>query len=223
MSDDAPGCSKADVLVVDDDELLQSLFVRLLSTRGYSVIGPAANAVQALELAQREKPDLALLDIKLPGETDGIELARKLRSAMDLAICFVTACKEDDVFSRARSIGPYFFLYKPFDPRTLVCNIELALQDRDKRAYLPDRSAINGVSIESAVNTPWAIRWHLDTRKASIALLMMRGLHDKEISERLGLPYRTVRTCATKVLARAEARSRAELLPRASSTKIDDS
>jgi DNA-binding LytR/AlgR family response regulator len=134
------------VLVVEDDELTAMQLTMLLSQLGYYVVGPAASMAEALALAGREAPDVALLDVHLGGNPahDGVALARQLLQQQGpLPLLFLTAAADPATFARARAVGPFAYLIKPPDAGALQRALELALLQfaRPQEAALPEWTA----------------------------------------------------------------------------------
>ncbi|MFH1035794.1 MAG: PAS domain S-box protein [Pseudomonadota bacterium] len=116
------------ILVVEDDELFRSLMSRYLEALGYPSPLLAGEARGGLELAARERPSLALVDIGLPGDMDGIEAARQLRAQMGIPVIFITGSGDSDTIERARAAQPVGYLLKPFDRATLHAAVETGLE-----------------------------------------------------------------------------------------------
>lgn len=107
------------IMVVEDDALIALDMVSLLEDLGHEVIAEAADAVTAWELAAGEKPDLALVDIRLARNTDGGQLALKLYDKLGIRSLFVSGSITDDFRSAMAAINPIGFLGKPVTHRTL--------------------------------------------------------------------------------------------------------
>jgi CheY-like chemotaxis protein len=117
------------ILVVDDDEDLRVLVMRLLQLEGYRLIG-ATSGVQARQRALEESPDLVLMDIGMPG-MDGLTALWKMREDAELAhvpVIILTAYDSYDLRAEAASAGCQDYLVKPFDPADLTAMIERVLQ-----------------------------------------------------------------------------------------------
>lgn len=117
----------ADVLVVEDDLLIADDIMATLETAGFDVIGPARSAREALDIVAGRQPDIAVLDIRIDGPVDGIDLARALKKAGVTAIVFVSASGEPSILNRAREVRPVAFLHKPLAPDRLVACMRTAL------------------------------------------------------------------------------------------------
>ena len=113
-------------IVIAEDEAIIRLDLReLLEEEGYQVVGEAGRGDQAVELARNLRPDLVILDVKMPG-MDGIEAARQITSEGVCAVLMLTAFSQREVVEQARDAGAVAYLVKPFQKQDLVPAIELA-------------------------------------------------------------------------------------------------
>lgn len=115
------------LLIVEDDPLVASCIEEFLDGSGYGVVGIAASASGAMALAEEHLPDLALVDIRLTGPLDGIELACLLRQKYSVPTIFLTGLDDQDTIRRASIARPLGFLIKPFRPSQVFNAIEQAL------------------------------------------------------------------------------------------------
>ncbi len=95
-----------------------------LTRLGFKVVGTAVSHEQALELARAERPDVVILDVHLPGVSDGIETGRQIREFLDCKIVFVTGSSDPDTIRSAQSLGPLAILDKPLMPEELANAIQ---------------------------------------------------------------------------------------------------
>jgi CheY-like chemotaxis protein len=107
------------VLIVEDDPILTLDLIELLEEWNYGVCGTATNAAAAMQLAARHRPDLALIDVGLRGEMDGIELAVRFRRDFALPSIIITGALSADLEQRAQPARPAGFLSKPYMPDEL--------------------------------------------------------------------------------------------------------
>lgn len=114
------------ILLVDDDPDLLSVTGFALQQAGFLVI-KAANGAEALQAFAAEQPDLAVLDINMPG-MNGFELARRLREQSDLPVLMLTVRNEEQDVVRALELGADDYLAKPFSPKILVARIRALLR-----------------------------------------------------------------------------------------------
>jgi CheY-like chemotaxis protein len=121
----------ARILIVEDEQLVARHLKLALEDDGYEVAGVADSAAQALAVAETERPDLVLMDIRIRGDMDGIDTASMLRAELGLPIVFLTANADDPTLQRALQVGPGGFLTKPFNSERVHHAIQVALGQRD--------------------------------------------------------------------------------------------
>jgi response regulator NasT len=114
------------VLVAEDEALIRLDLVEMLREEGYQVVGQAGDGEEAIKLAAELKPDLVILDVKMP-KLDGIEAASKITGDRVAPVVILTAFSQRDLVERARDAGTMAYLVKPFAKRDLVPAIELAI------------------------------------------------------------------------------------------------
>lgn len=119
--------SPARVLVVEDEPLFADQLEMALQQLGYAPVGPASSAQLALALHRTEHIDLALLDVQLRGETDGVQLAEQLLAHRPVPIIFLTSRTDAETFGRAQQLHPAAYLTKPVTPEALQRAIALAI------------------------------------------------------------------------------------------------
>ncbi len=114
-------------LVIAEDEALIRLDLKeTLIDEGYQVVGEASDGAEAISLVRSLEPDLAILDIKMPG-TDGLVAAREIIGEQLAAVVILTAFSQRDLIEQARDVGALAYVVKPFHRNELVPAIELAL------------------------------------------------------------------------------------------------
>ena len=110
------------VLIVDDDEFIRKLIATTLEDVARLELHEAADGIEAIEVARRERPRLVFLDVDMPG-VDGIDACRRLRedqATSDATIVILTAAHGDGVEAQAEEAGADLFLTKPFSPLDLL-------------------------------------------------------------------------------------------------------
>ena len=114
----------ARILVAEDEAIIRLDLVEMLREAGYEVVAQATNGVEAVALAKETKPDLAILDVKMP-EMDGITAAE---SIIEIApVLMLTAFSQKELVDRARDAGAMAYVVKPFGINDLVPAIEIAM------------------------------------------------------------------------------------------------
>jgi DNA-binding response OmpR family regulator len=119
------------VLIVEDNLLLAINTEDYLTAAGFEVVGIAVSAVEAVALAERHKPDLAVMDIRLPGGADGIDTAVILREKYGIPSVFASAHSAPEMKDRASLAMPAGWLTKPYAMGDLVAVLSSALKPRD--------------------------------------------------------------------------------------------
>ena len=114
------------IIVAEDEAIIRMDLIEMLREAGYNVIGEAANGREAISLARHLKPDLAILDVKMP-EIDGISAAEVITSEKLAAVLMLTAFSQRELVERARDAGAMAYLVKPFSISDLTPAIEMAL------------------------------------------------------------------------------------------------
>jgi len=123
------------LLIVEDDWLIAAEIEASVQAAGFRVAGTAVSADEAIALAERHRPDLVLMDIRLLGPRDGIDAAIEIRQRLDIPSLFVSAHQNDPgTGARARAARPLGWVAKPFSARQLVEAVEnAARQERSRR------------------------------------------------------------------------------------------
>lgn len=116
-------------ILIVDDELWAALDMEWVVRKlRHEVIGPAATAEEAIELAEAARPDLVLMDIRLANDSDGVAAAVEIRQRFDIPSLFVSAHGDPTTRKRAIAARPSGFIEKPFTPESLAVAIEAALK-----------------------------------------------------------------------------------------------
>lgn len=125
---------KVKILIVEDEMLIGAKISLFLSELGYEVTALLPRAEEALVHIHEDLPDLALLDIQLRGDMDGIALAEILHTQHKIPVIFLTANTDDATFNRAKAAKPFAFLAKPFRKTELQRALELAITRMESEA-----------------------------------------------------------------------------------------
>lgn len=118
----------AKIMIVEDESIIAFNMQQRLMHLGYEVPVIVDSGNEALRVAQDERPDLVLMDIRIKGDIDGIETAARLREVSPVPVVYLTAYSEDLTLVRARATRPYGYLLKPFQEREMHATIQMALE-----------------------------------------------------------------------------------------------
>lgn len=114
------------VVIGDDESIIRMDLCEMLEEAGHTVVGEAADGVEALEIVRREKPDIVLLDIKMP-RLDGIHAAKMIQYERIAPVLLLTAYSQQDVVDKAKDSGVLGYLVKPISPLNLLPAMEIAI------------------------------------------------------------------------------------------------
>ena len=113
------------IVIAEDEALIRLDLKETLAEEGYDVVGEAGDGAEAITLVEKLRPDVAILDIKMPG-TDGLTAARSIIDQRLAAVVILTAFSQRDLIEQARDAGALAYVVKPFHRNELVPAIELA-------------------------------------------------------------------------------------------------
>lgn len=124
------------ILVTEDESIVRKDIERCLVNLGYNVIASADNGEDAIELALKHKPDLALMDIMIKGDMNGIAAAEEIKRNLDIPVVFLTAYADENTLNEAKLAEPHGYILKPFKDVDIQTAIEMALHKHGKEQEL---------------------------------------------------------------------------------------
>ena len=188
------------VLIAEDEALIRLDLREMLVEEGYDVVGEAGDGETAVRLAEEHRPDLVILDIKMP-IMDGLAAAEKIAGGRLAPVVILTAFSQRELVERARAAGAMAYLVKPFQKSDLVPAIEIAaarfaemtalesevasLADRLETRKLVER-AKGALMTTYSMTEPQAFRWI--QRTAMDHRMTMRDVADRIIAETAAEP-----------------------------------
>jgi two-component system, response regulator PdtaR len=128
------------VVIAEDEAIIRLDLKEILEAEGYEVVGETGRGDEAVELVARHQPDLAILDIKMPG-IDGIEAARRISADQRVAVLILTAFSQRNLIEEARDAGVAAYLVKPFQRNELVPAIDVAVARFEEYRAIEDEHA----------------------------------------------------------------------------------
>lgn len=136
------------VVIAEDEAIIRLDLRETLEEEGYEVVGETDRGDEAVELVRRLSPDVAILDIKMPG-LDGVSAAREIAGERRAAVVILTAFGQRDLIERARDAGAMAYLVKPYERTDLIPAIEVAMARFSEMTELHDRA----VELEGQLET----------------------------------------------------------------------
>jgi len=141
------------VLVVDDEAIITMQLEEKISSMGYKVVGMASSGEDAIAKARTTRPDIVLMDIVMPGKTNGIAAAKVIHDELSIPVVFITSYADDKIIAEVKQVNPYGYIVKPFNELELKATVELALfRKKNEMNALPKRGAQKGRLPEKAHN-----------------------------------------------------------------------
>ncbi|MFG1696505.1 response regulator [Nonomuraea sp. NPDC049309] len=197
------------VVVADDQALIRGSFTVLVDSEpDFEVVGEASNGAEAVEVALAQRPDVVLMDVRMP-EMDGIEATRRIKDVSRVLV--VTMFDLDAYVYDALRAGASGFLLKDTPPADLLEAVRVIA--RGDALLSP---AVTRRLIEEFTRTPVMPRVKglngVTEREKEVLVLIARGLSNNEIAAHLHVSLATVKTHITRLLAKLEARDRAQLV-----------
>ncbi len=202
------------LVVVDDHALFRAGLISLLSEMpDFKVVGEAGNGKDALELVERTRPDVVLLDVNMP-VMDGVEAVENLRRLPQgdkLHILMLTISKSDEDLLGAIAAGADGYLLKNAEPEELEQAIRLVQQGMSVLSPQVTRQVFKAVSVEASR----APDMGLSSREMEVLECLAQGMTTVQIGERLFISENTVKTHVRHILEKLEASNRAEAVSKA--------
>ncbi|HLI36535.1 MAG TPA: response regulator transcription factor [Streptosporangiaceae bacterium] len=203
------------VILADDQALVRAGFVALLDAEDdIEVIGEAADGREAVQLAQRARPDVVLMDIRMPG-LDGIEATRRIAAEPGLAathVVILTTFDLDEYVFEGLRAGAAGFLVKDTEPSELIRAVRVVA---DGEALLSPKITLRLIGEFASRSRSVRRVPGLDTltaREREVVILVAGGLSNEEIAAKLYMSVSTAKTHATRAMAKLGARDRAQLV-----------
>jgi DNA-binding NarL/FixJ family response regulator len=203
------------ILVADDQMLVRAGFGALLGAEdGVEVVGEAADGAQAVSLARSKRPDVVLMDIRMPG-LDGLEASRRILSdpaLADVRIVILTTFETDEYIFEAIRLGASGFLVKDTEPADLIKAIRVVAAGESLLSPGVTRRLIE--EFARRAKEPLALPGidDLTEREREVMGLVALGLSNDEIAQRLVVSPATAKTHVSRIMIKLGARDRAQLV-----------
>jgi DNA-binding NarL/FixJ family response regulator len=203
------------VLLADDQALVRAGFRALLDAQpDITVVGEAGNGAEAARLAAETRPDVVLMDIRMPG-TDGLEATRRITSDPGLAatrVLILTTFDEDEYVFEAVRIGASGFLVKDTEPVELLRAVRVVAEGEALLSPGVTRRLIGEFARRARPGRSMRELDRLTSREREIVALVAEGLSNDEIAARLVVSPATAKTHVSRAMVKLAARDRAQLV-----------
>ncbi len=193
------------ILIVEDDPIIAEDLYSLLTTHDYKVSDVVHNGPDALDALINKQPDFGILDIHLGGGMTGIDVAEVIHNKYHIPYIFLTSFDDEETLSAAQAHGPYGYLVKPFQDRTLLTTIKIAQTN-----YLSTKK-ITEVSKKAMEDN---IKQKLTSQEYNIITMLVEGLSYRQIGELCFISSNTVKYHAGNIYSKCGINGRAELAGR---------
>ena len=204
-----------EVLLADDQALVRGGFRALLDAEDdIAVVGEAGNGREALSLTREKKPDIVLMDIRMP-ELDGLAATREVASDIRLAgvrIVILTTFEIDEYVFEALRSGASGFLVKDTEPIDLLAAVRLVASGEALLSPSVTRRVIEEFASRAKEPPPTGPLEELTEREREVMALVAGGLSNEEIAERLVVSPATAKTHVSRAMVKLAARDRAQLV-----------
>ena len=203
--------------VADDQALVRAGLETIIThSDGLELVGEAGNGLEAVELAREQRPDVLLMDIRMP-MVDGIEATKRIVADPDLTdvrVLILTTFDTDEYVYAALRAGASGFLLKDVPPEELVAAIRVLAEGEALLAPSITRRLIAEFAVRPAIADDRTIRGLelLTGREREIMIEVGRGLSNAEIADALVVSHATVKTHVSRILTKLGARDRAQLV-----------
>jgi DNA-binding NarL/FixJ family response regulator len=204
------------VVLADDQDLVRAGFRSLLETEdGIEVVGDASNGTEAVELARAMRPDVVLMDIRMP-EVDGLEATRQITADPNLSavkVLILTTFEVDEYVFDALRAGASGFLVKHTQPAELVRAVRVVAEGEALLSPgITRRLIAEFTSLSARTGTAPVEVAFLTEREREVVALVAEGLSNDEIAAALAVRPATARTHVSRAIVKVGARDRAQLV-----------
>ncbi len=193
--------SKLRILIVEDEPAIAEHIAAYLDTSDFEVSAIAYDSEDALTELQSNTPDAVILDINLDGDTDGITIAQLINDTYHIPFLFLTAHSDRHTLSRAKDVNPGGYIVKPFNERTLLASVEIAIANHSSQINR-QQPQLAAHKINAALIEP------ISEREFDVLKLLYQGITNKQISEQLFISENTVKTHLKNIYLKLDASTR---------------
>ena len=174
------------VLIIEDEPIIADNIAVYLNNNDFMVAGIAYDAEDARKQLIHNTPDAVLMDINLGDEEDGIDLAVFIQKNYNIPILFLTSYTDKETINRAKEVEPVAYIVKPFDERSLLASLEIALSNFAKRNN-------KQVPVLSFLKINKHLINQLSEREFEVLQLIYEGKTNQQIAEKTAVSINTIK------------------------------
>ncbi len=190
------------ILIVEDEPAIARNLAMILQAKDYSIIGIAYDQIDAQDKLAKNNTDLALLDINLGGNMDGIKIGKLIHDKYQIPFIYVTSYADDSTLEAAKVTRPAGYIVKPFEEREIYAAIKIAWFNAHNDAH----STINPEAINARIDQP------LTRKEFEVLQDLICGKTYAEIASEHFISINTVNTHVKRIYAKLGVRSKIEAL-----------
>jgi DNA-binding NarL/FixJ family response regulator len=199
--------SKLRVLIVEDEPVIAENISMYLDNNDFEVSGIAYDSEEAKDQLENNTPDAAILDVNLSSGEDGIDIAGRINQFYQLPFLFLTSYSDKETLQRAKGVNPSGYIVKPFNEKTLLASLEIAISNH--------AAAINGKMPSLAADKiNRRLLSPLSEREFEIVQLVYEGVTNNQIAEKIFVSVNTVKTHLKNIYLKLDANTRYGVLVR---------
>lgn len=193
------------ILVVEDEPIIAQDIAECLEQSGFEMAGVVSEGLSALAIIKEKQPDAVIIDIRLEGDMDGIDLASRILEICDVPFVFLTSHSDKQTIDRAKQTFPAGYLLKPFNPVSLMASLEVALFNHIHHVRSADKRFTLEV-VNSKIPTP------LTQREFEVLSHLRNGKSNKDICDNMSVSLSTIKTHFQHLFDKMNVRNRTEIL-----------
>jgi len=178
-----------------------------LDNADFEVSGIAYDSIEAKEQLLTNTPDAAILDVNLESEQDGIDIAGYINEKFQLPFLFLTSYSDKETLERAKKVKPSGYIVKPFNEKTLLASLEIAISNFTSES----NHSLPSLNLEKINNY---LLSQLSEREFELVQLLYEGITNTQIAEKLFISVNTVKTHLKSIYLKLDAGTRMEVLRR---------
>jgi response regulator NasT len=184
------GAGRIRVVIAEDEAIIRLDLKETLQDEGYLVVGDTGRGDIAVDMVRELKPDVAILDVKMPG-IDGIEAARRISQEGDTAVVILTAFSQRDLIDQAVDAGALAYLVKPYKRSELVPAVEIARSRHRELRALSDHAATLAERLEArkVIDRAKGVLMDRDgmTEQAAFTHIQQTAMHNRQTMKAVAL------------------------------------